>query len=102
MASANTGESLGSRRRSWFLRESTGESFRLLRGTPCPAVLDIGIGSPTGVKFGESAGHFQILIRDAFFMEDWSVLWQAFGVAFHTQRRKLVMRQLNPYFAGCR
>jgi len=36
-----------------------------------PEVVNIGIGSPTGVKFGRSA-RFPMKYRDAFYMMDWS------------------------------
>lgn len=51
-------------------REGSGKFPEYYEDT-LPAVLNVGIGSPTGVVFGTKA-HFPKWYRQAFFMEDWS------------------------------
>ena len=51
-------------------REGTGKFPEYYEDT-LPANLDVGIGSPTGVRFG-TAGNFPEKYRTAFFMLDWS------------------------------
>ncbi|HZM02540.1 MAG TPA: hypothetical protein VFC44_05920 [Candidatus Saccharimonadales bacterium] len=51
-------------------REGTGKFPEYYEDT-LPANLDVGVGSPTGVRFG-TASHFPKKYRRAFFMLDWS------------------------------
>ncbi|HEY3915429.1 MAG TPA: heme-binding protein, partial [Verrucomicrobiae bacterium] len=51
-------------------REGTGKFPEFYEDT-LPAVLNVGLGSPTGVKFG-GPGKFPKWYRDACFMEDWA------------------------------